>query len=188
MVPHRDIPVLLGWCLFAVAHTGCELKRGDDSTQEEQTVERGALSELRQDATKPVLPVDMLDLQLESTTLQINGSPGRYMLDIHSRTHGSIGEVAVQAWIVQGETRRAAGGRLVQCGGALGELRPGRCQIRASFSASDKKQVVGGGPFLAGDAKLVVELKVSGPETAWRPIAQEVPITLIVSAKEVSQP
>ncbi|MEO6527562.1 MAG: hypothetical protein ABIP93_13110 [Gemmatimonadaceae bacterium] len=95
-------------------------------------------------------------LTLTSTTLAIDGPSVGWTATLQNPAK-SLQDVALQGTIVQGTTRRAAGGLLVTCGSAFGLLPPGTCTI--TFSASASSTGSGNGALVPGAA--VFELKMT---------------------------
>jgi hypothetical protein len=101
-------------------------------------------------------------LNLSSTTFLIDSSTVQYTATIENPGTSRAG-VAVQGWINQTRNdgavvNHAAGGVVVSCGTALGELPPGICAVSFAAGASNSPQV-GSGTLQAGPATLVLELK-----------------------------
>lgn len=101
-------------------------------------------------------------LNLSSTTFLIDSSTVQYTATIENPGASRTG-VAVQGWINQTRNdgavvNHAAGGVVVSCGTALGELPPGICAVSFAAGASNSPQV-GSGTLQAGPATLVLELK-----------------------------
>lgn len=106
----------------------------------------------------PPPSVSITSLSLANTTLPIDGVSGTYTATL---TNGgaSLSGVGAQGYIVQGTTRRAAGGTLVSCGAATGVLPSGSCQI--SFSVAATNSTGGVGTLIPGAATFELDLSVS---------------------------
>jgi hypothetical protein len=99
-------------------------------------------------------------LALVSTTLTIDGPGTSYTTTIHNPAN-SLQNVLLQGEIVQGETRRAAGGTMVICGSGVGVFPPGTCTI--TFGAGASNSAGGGGTLVTGPATFELQLiQVSG--------------------------
>lgn len=68
----------------------------------------------------------------------------------------SLSGVAIQAWIVQGTTRRAAGGMLVDAGSGAAVLPSGECTISGTMVATNSG--TGSGTLAPGDASLELQV------------------------------
>jgi hypothetical protein len=68
--------------------------------------------------------------------------------------------VALQGWITQGATRRAAGGQLVTCGLSAGVMPIGNCTAQGPIVASST--TAGSGAFVPGSATFELQLKQDG--------------------------
>jgi len=73
-------------------------------------------------------------LSLASTTLTIEGPAAKYTATLQNPA-GSLQNVSLQGWVIQGLTRRAAGGTLVTCS-SPGVLPTGTCTMSSFASAS----------------------------------------------------
>jgi hypothetical protein len=109
---------------------------------------------------------------------QIDGVFGTpYAYTIANYTKWPRSNIAVQASVEQGAASRAAGGQLIACGGALGELPPGLCSGSASLFPSNANAgtgtLVAGGAFARFD---LVEVQTGGSTVLD---AQWIPTTLL---------
>lgn len=109
------------------------------------------------------LPTDPLPVftafQPAQTTLAIEGAGVSYTATIQN-PGGALSGIAVQMWVKQGSAWRAAGGASVNCGGALGELPNGTCNVQGSAFASNDG-TAGAGTLVAGPAVLEINLRGS---------------------------
>jgi hypothetical protein len=122
-------------------------------------------------------------LTLASTTLAIDGPGTTYMATLQNPAK-SLQSVALQGYIVQGTTRRAAGGVQVMCGSNTGVLPPGTCTINFATSASNAGS--GTGTLAPGAARFELSLfqVVNGVSTTFD--TESVDITLVSSAPIIS--
>lgn len=115
----------------------------------------------------------------DGSTLSIEGPVVNYIATIQN-PGGAIGNgdvpVALQNWIQQGKTRRAAGGTDLTCS-SLGILPNGTCVQNWGASANDI-QSSGTGVFTAGSATLVIELWQGSIGNGTLLATKSVPITL----------
>jgi hypothetical protein len=86
-------------------------------------------------------------LTLTPTTLVIGGAPANYTATLNNPGPALSG-VLLQGIMVQGTTRRAAGGLSVTCGGGIGVLPTGSCTI--NFSAVASNTTGGSGTLVPG--------------------------------------
>ena len=96
---------------------------------------------------------------LDQTTFVIGSTIANYTVTINNpltlRT-----DVAMQAWVRQGRTYRAAGGSLVICPGSpLGTLPGGDCTFSLGTGASNDPKTAGNGDLVAGPAVLELHLE-----------------------------
>ena len=68
--------------------------------------------------------------------------------------------MALQGWITQGATRRAAGGQLVTCGLSAGVMPIGNCTAQGPIVASNT--TAGSGAFVPGSATFELQLRQDG--------------------------
>ena len=121
-------------------------------------------------------------LTLASTTLAIDG-PGTTWTASLQNPAKSLQGVLLQGYIVQGTTRRAAGGLQVSCGSATGVLPPGTCTINFATSASNAGS--GTGALTPGAATFELNMIQSGaPSTTLD--TKTVGITLVSSSPVIS--
>jgi hypothetical protein len=122
-------------------------------------------------------------LTLASTTLAIDGPGTTYMATLQNPAK-SLQSVALQGYIVQGTTRRAAGGVQVMCGSNTGVLPPGTCTINFATSASNAGS--GTGTLAPGAARFELSLfqVVNGVSTTFD--TESVDITLVSSSPIIS--
>jgi len=109
-----------------------------------------------------VTPLGISSLTLNSTTLVIEGSAVGWTATIAnpgSALHG----VALQGYIIQGSTQRAAGGAQISCGGGLGVLPAGTCTFSFATSASNSNS--GSGTLVSGAATFQLQLLESATTT-----------------------
>ncbi len=100
------------------------------------------------------------DVRLSSPNVSLVGAnrPSRITL-VHT-DDAPLGEVAVQAWVEQGKAERAACGKMVRCGAALGVLPAGTCED--GFVVGTGTNAAGRGALAPGDALLRFDLQVAG--------------------------
>jgi hypothetical protein len=121
--------------------------------------------------------VEIESVVLSSTTLTIDGPGVPYTATINNGTGSSIPTVALQGWMDQGETSRAAGGVVVLCGEPLGTLPPGTCTFAFTTAASNLFTTGGIGTLTPSSATARFELL--GDETTLDVFT--VPVTLITA-------
>jgi hypothetical protein len=95
---------------------------------------------------------------LDQTTLTIDGGLVGYDATIDN-LGGPRSPVIMQAWITQGTTFHAAGGGVVDCGGAVGELPTGACNLSGNARAFHAGS--GSGTLVPGPAVLEINLRDS---------------------------
>jgi hypothetical protein len=88
--------------------------------------------------------------------LRIEGPGLAFGVDMTNHTASVQEGVEIEGWIQQGEARRAAGGGMADCGGALGVFGPGACSETVTFFASNLAE--GTGTLVPGEAFLVVRM------------------------------
>lgn len=103
--------------------------------------------------------VDLVSVDLGSTTFTIDGPSVAYTAVVRNGTGGTLETVVLQAWIDQGDASRAAGGLQVLCGAGVGSLPPGPCSFAFSANASNAEQTAGTGTLIPGAATGRFELK-----------------------------
>jgi hypothetical protein len=113
-------------------------------------------------------------LTLASTTLAIDGPAVNYTTVLQNPAK-SLQGVALQGTIVQGTTRRAAGGVQVTCGSNIGVFPPGTCTINFATSASS----VGTGTLSPGPATFELKLFQVTGGTSTTLDTKTVDITLV---------
>ena len=96
-----------------------------------------------------------MTVTLSPTKLTIGGDAATATAVIQNPAN-SLQGVLLQGWIVQGQTRKAAGGTLVTCGSNVGVLPPGTCTMTVSASASNS--AAGTGTLVAGAATFELDL------------------------------
>ena len=120
-------------------------------------------------------------LSLASTTLAIDGPLTNYTATLQNPAK-SLQGVALQGTIVQGTTRRAAGGVQVTCGSNIGVLPPGTCTINFAAVVSS----IGTGTLSPGPATFELSLFqiAGGVQTTFD--TESVAITLVSSSPVIS--
>ncbi len=103
-------------------------------------------------------------VSLASRELTINGPRVQYEASFGDDC-GLPVDAVLQTWIEQGETRRAAGGRVITC--EAGDS----CSEDFTIGASDEAPTAGSGEFVPGRAIAVFELKVDGQVVSSRRVA-----------------
>lgn len=93
---------------------------------------------------------------LGSYDLEIEGPRVSYTAFLNNQTATTLSSIQLQAWIQQGDAKRAAGGTLVTCTPTLGSLPPGLCQFNFSLVASNAG--AGVGTLVGGSATARFEL------------------------------
>jgi hypothetical protein len=104
-----------------------------------------------------VFPV-ITSASITSTTLVLGGAAVNYSATIDN-AGVPRSPVLVQMWITQGANFKAAGGTIIQCGGADGDLPTGACAIEGSTNASNS--ATGSGTLVPGAAVLEITLRDS---------------------------
>jgi hypothetical protein len=117
-------------------------------------------------------------LTLVSTTLTIDGAGTSYTATIQNPAN-SLQGVLLQGEIVQGLTRRAAGGTMVNCGSGIGVFPPGTCTI--TFGASASNSAGGGGTLEPGPATFELQLTQAFGGVETRFDTETVALTLVSS-------
>jgi hypothetical protein len=118
-----------------------------------------------------------MSVTLAPTTLLIDGAAATATAVIQNPAN-SLQGVLLQGWIVQGQTRRAAGGIVVSCGSNAGVLPPGTCTMNVSASASNS--AAGTGTLVAGAATFELDLLQTSGSTSTTFDVETVAITLTV--------
>ncbi len=119
--------------------------------------------------------IDLISVDLSSTTLTIDGEAVSYTATVRNGTGSTLETVVLQAWIDQGDASRAAGGLQVLCGAGIGTLPPGPCSFSFGASASNAQTTAGTGTLVPGSATARFELKQG--ETVFDVV--RVPVTLV---------
>ncbi|MFQ6006518.1 MAG: hypothetical protein ACE5OQ_13570, partial [Woeseia sp.] len=104
------------------------------------------------------LPVALVNVALTTTTLNIGGPTVAYTASINNSTASTLSGVVLQAFVDQPGASRAAGGLLVRCGAALGDLAPGPCNENFTVIASNA--TAGSGTLIPGPAIARFELQM----------------------------
>lgn len=122
-------------------------------------------------------------LALAPTTLAIDGPAASYTATLQNPAN-SLQGVLLQGYIVQGQSRRAAGGSLVTCGSNAGVLPPGTCTMTLPASASNTAS--GNGTLVPGPATFELDLiqTIGGGNTTLD--AETVAITLVSSTPTIA--
>jgi hypothetical protein len=96
------------------------------------------------ETAEPPLPRVRIDsLSLSSTALDIGGTRVDYTATLVNEESDTLSEFGIQGWIDQGFVARAAGGGLVRCSSAVGDLPPGRCASEFTVGVSSWRGVPG---------------------------------------------
>jgi hypothetical protein len=103
---------------------------------------------------QPFAPI-ITGLSLSSITPVIGGAFVPFTIALQNPTP-TLSGVAVQSWVHQGSTLRAAGGSAVSCGSGTGVLPTGTCNVTAGYIVSSTAGGVG--TLVAGSATLEVQL------------------------------
>ena len=129
----------------------------------------------------PVKPVTLDAVTFTSpTTMQIGGPGATFNTTITNHTPAPLIGIAVQAWVVQGTARRAAGGALISCNADLGVLPPGPC-TRVGDGVYPSNAAAGIGTLVAGSATAIVQVvQLDGGSTVLDSLT--VPITLTATS------
>ena len=123
-------------------------------------------------------------LTLAPTTLVIDGlTPANYTASLQNPAN-SLQGVLLQGWIVQGATKRAAGGTLVGCGSATGVLPPGPCTM--SFSASASSSAAGTGTLVPGAATFQLDLIQNSGGVSTTFDVKTVAVTLVSNSPKIT--
>jgi hypothetical protein len=115
-------------------------------------------------------------LALGSTTLTIDGPATSYTATILNPAN-SLQNVLLQGEIVQGLTRRAAGGTMVTCGSGVGVFPPGACTI--TFGANASNSAGGSGTLLSGPATFELQLTQASGGVETRFDTETIAISLV---------
>jgi hypothetical protein len=126
---------------------------------------------------------EITTLTLAATTMGIGGVAGSYTATLSNPANGLQG-VQLQAYIVQGLTRRAAGGVLVSCGGPSGLLPTGTCTM--TFATNANNAGAGVGTLVPGDAKFELTLAQTSGGTTTTLDTKLVNITLIAGTPKIT--
>lgn len=119
----------------------------------------------------PPPPVSIASVSLPNNVLPIDGNSVGYTATV-TNTGSTFSGAIVQGWIVQGSSRRAAGGLQVDCHAGTGVLPNGTCQV--SFTAVASNGTSGNGTLVPGGATLELDL-TAGSFTVTRTVG----VTLI---------
>ena len=122
-------------------------------------------------------------LTLTSTTLAIDGPSANYTATMQNPSN-SLQGVVLQGYVVQGSTRRAAGGVSVICGGSIGLLTPGTCTISFSLSASNSASGIG--TLTPGSAVFELGLIQNGSGTSTTFDTRTISVTLVSSTPRIT--
>jgi hypothetical protein len=107
----------------------------------------------------PPAPITIVSLTGAEFEVAIDGPSVSYGATL--KNPGPIrSNVALQGWITQGATRRAAGGQLATCGQAAGVMPIGNCTVAGPIVASST--TAGTGTFVPGGATFELQLKEAG--------------------------
>ena len=108
-------------------------------------------------AIRAVRPVTLDAVTLApGTPVELEGAGVPFEFTAANYTKWPRQNIGIQAWVSQGSAIRAAGGQALDCGGALGELRPGRCTGLATLRPSNANE--GSGALVAGTANARLDL------------------------------
>ena len=121
-------------------------------------------------------------LALTSTTLAIDGPGTTYTVTMNNPA-SSLQGVLIQGYMVQGATRRAAGGASLTCGGSVGVMTPGVCTM--TFGTSAANQNGGSGTLVPGPATFELNLiQNTGTEVLFD--TKTVAVTLVSSTPSIT--
>ncbi len=130
----------------------------------------------------PPPPVSIASVSLPNNVLPIDGVSVGYTATV-TNTGSAFSGVTVQGWIVQGSTRRAAGGLQVDCHAGTGVLPNGTCLV--SFTAVASNSTSGSGTLVPGFATLELDL-AAGTFTATRTVGVNlIPSSFIASGSTI---
>jgi hypothetical protein len=116
----------------------------------------------------PPAPITIVSLTSAEFEVAIDGPSVSYGTTLNNP--GPIrSNVALQGWITQGATRRAAGGQLVTCGQAAGVMPIGNCTGAGPIVASST--TAGTGTLVPGGATFELQLKEAGIVVGTRTIS-----------------
>lgn len=118
----------------------------------------------------PGISPTITSLVIDPTTIPIESFAG-YTASI-SNPGPTLSDVFVQAWVVQGTTKRAAGGTNLNCSGQFDGQLPASCTLSYTALVSNGSQ--GSGTLVAGGAMFQIDL-FSGATTYD---SKSIPITL----------
>ena len=105
-------------------------------------------------ALRPVM-LDAVTLA-PATPVELDGPGVPFEFTAGNYTKAPRQNIGVQVWVTQGGAVRAAGGHPVACGGAPGELPPGRCTGPTGVSPSNGS--VGSGTLVPGSASARIDV------------------------------
>ena len=110
--------------------------------------------------------LSIASVSLPNNVLPVDGNSVGYTASV-TNSGSALSGATVQGWIVQGSTRRAAGGLQVDCHVGTGVLPNGTCQV--SFTAVASNSTSGNGTLIPGFATLELDL-TAGSFTATRTV------------------
>ncbi len=125
-----------------------------------------------------------LSVSLASYTLAIDGPSTTYTAVLENPS-GSLQGMSVQGWIVQGTSRRAAGGAVLTCSGANGVFPTGTCTFSFSAGASNSPNNGGSGTLVPGAATFELDLQQTSGTTTTVFDIETVAVTLVSSAPRI---
>ena len=109
---------------------------------------------------------NIASLKVGSAQVQIDGPTAAYTAEVDNPTTNTYQNVVLNGFVVQGNTRRAAGSFQIVCNdGPSGQLPPepaGACIITATFQANDVQEP-GTGTFATGAATFELDLQQQTP-------------------------
>jgi hypothetical protein len=120
-----------------------------------------------EDPPPPPAPVTIVSLTSADFEVAINGPSVPYAATLNN-PGPNRSNMALQGWITQGATRRAAGGQLVTCGLAAGVMPTGNCATGGPIVASST--TAGSGTFLPGSATFELQLRQDGVVVATKTV------------------
>jgi hypothetical protein len=122
-------------------------------------------------------------LTIVPTTIAIDGPRATWTAVLQNPAN-SLQNVSLQGFMVQGATRRPAGGVVVTCGSGNGVFPPGTCTV--SFTAGASNGGVGTGTLVPGAALFELSLNQSSGGTTTTLDTETVAVTLVSSTPTIA--
>ena len=123
-------------------------------------------------------------LTIAPTTIAIGGPRATWTATLQNPA-SSLQNVLLQGYMVQGATRRPAGGVSVSCGSAIGVLPPGTCTV--SFTAGASNGGAGTGTLVPGPALFELDLMQTSGGSTTTLDTETVAVTLVSSTPTIAR-